>query len=174
MSTERISAEFEETKFRKNSRRLTHPESQRIYNNNTFVGTNTNEYKKIFKFELTNSEYNDEINLNMEIKKTNIPDVYKLYSIFHYLINGKDSYIKKRIGSAYVPTYVLSLKCKTYFMNRDVIIMNCKFDSIQNKWIPIEEASVNKIHIINHEKRLKITEELIKTDNDADNADNIE
>jgi hypothetical protein len=40
--------------------------------------------------------------------------------------------------------------------------MSCKFNTSKNKWIPIDEAKVNKIDIINEEKRLKITEQVIE------------
>jgi hypothetical protein len=39
--------------------------------------------------------------------------------------------------------------------------MNCKFNSYKGKWIPIGESSIQKIDIVNNEKRLKITEEEI-------------
>jgi hypothetical protein len=113
--------------------------------------------KKICKFELVNPECIDDIVLNLEMKKTNISDVYKLYGIFH----NSNKYIKKRIGIAYIPSYELSLRCKLFFINSDSKIMNCKFNSYKGKWIPIGESSIQKIDIVNNEKRLKITEEEI-------------
>jgi hypothetical protein len=128
--------------------------------------------KRIFKFELIDPECIDDIILNLEMKKTSIPDVYKLYGIFHSKIkisdkNYDDQYIKKKIGIAYIPTYELSLRCKSYFINDEVIIMSCKFNTNKNKWIPIDEAEIKKIDIINNEKRLKIIEQEIY-DNDND------
>jgi hypothetical protein len=115
----------------------------------------SSETKKIFKFELVDPECIDDIVIKLEMRKTGISDVYKLYGIFHNL----DKYIKKRIGIAYIPTYELSLKSKMFFINSESKIMNCKFNSYKGKWIPIEESSVQKIDIINNEKRLRITEE---------------
>lgn len=115
----------------------------------------SSETKKIFKFELVNPECIDDIVVNLEMKKTGISDVYKLYGIFHNL----DKYIKKKIGIAYIPTYELSLKSKLFFLNSESKIMNCKFNSYKGKWIPMDESSIQKIDIINNEKRLKITEE---------------
>jgi len=117
--------------------------------------------RKLFRFELMNAECIDDIVLNLEMKKTNISDVYKLYAIFYNKIKNVEKYIKKRIGIAYIPTYYLSIKCKTYFMNVDTKIMTCSFDKYKLKWVPIEEASVQKIDIINNDKRLKIIEEEI-------------
>ena len=111
--------------------------------------------KKIFKFELVNPECIDDIVLNLEMKKSGISDVYKLYGIFH----NSNKYIKKRIGIAYIPSYELSLKCKLFFINNESKIMNCKFNSYKGKWIPTDESPIQKIDIVNNEKRLKITEE---------------
>lgn len=113
--------------------------------------------KKIFKFALIDPECIDDIVANIEMKKTATSDVYKLYSVF----NISNNYVKKKIGIAYIPTYELSIKCKLLFLNSDKKIMSCKFNSNKGKWIPIDIAEVQKIDIINNEKRLKITEEEI-------------
>jgi hypothetical protein len=124
--------------------------------------------KKIFKFELIDPECTDEIILNLEMIKTITPDVYKLYGIFYgKKLDGQELYIKKKIGIAYIPTYVLSLKCKSFFINKEVVIMSCKFNSNKKKWIPLDEALVQKIDILNNEKRLKIIEQEV-IDNDVD------
>ena len=118
--------------------------------------------KRIFKFELINPECIDDIVLNFEMTKTLIPDVYKLFGIFVNNQGEKPIYIKKRIGVAYIPTYTLSIKCKLYFLNRESIVMSCLFNTNKNKWIPIDEATVQQIDIVNEEKRLKITEQVIE------------
>jgi hypothetical protein len=115
----------------------------------------SSETKKIFKFELVDPECIDDIVINLEMKKTGISDVYKLYGIFHNL----DKYIKKKIGIAYIPTYELSIKAKLFFLNSESKIINCKFNSYKGKWVPLDVSSIQKIDIINNEKRLKITEE---------------
>lgn len=118
--------------------------------------------KRIFKFELVNPECLDDIVLNLQMVKTKTPDVYKLFGIFTGVQDKKQIFIKKNIGFAYIPTYILSIKCQLYFMNRESIIMNCKFNTQKNKWIPIDEAEVQKIDIMNEEKRLKVIEQEIK------------
>ena len=45
--------------------------------------------------------------------------------------------------------------------------MSCVFNTNKNKWIPIDEAKVQKIDIINNEKRIKIIEHEYY-DNDAE------
>lgn len=130
--------------------------------------------KRIFKFELMNPECIDDIVLNLGMRKTIIPDVYKLYGVFtNSNSTGEIQYIKKRIGIAYIPTYVLSLKCKSYFLNNDELVMSCRFNTNKKKWVPIEEAEVQKIDIINNEKRLKIVEqEVFDNDNDIGEEEN--
>ena len=141
-------------------------------NNLLLLDPSDSDKKRIFKFELMDLECLDDIVLNLEMKKTNISDVYKLFGIFYCTdpLTNKEQYIKKRIGIAYIPTYTLSLKCKSYFLNTDVLIMSCKFNTNKNKWIPIDEAEVQKIDIINNEKRLKVTEIEI-VDNDIEQID---
>ena len=102
------------------------------------------------------------------MKKTKVQDVYKLYSIFSQKNKDKEVYIKKRIGSAYIPTFILSIKCKVYFLNKESIIMRCIFNSNKNKWIPIEEANDKKLDIINKEKRIKIIEQDYEYDNELE------
>jgi len=118
--------------------------------------------KRIFKFELVDPECLDDIVLNLQMVKTKTPDVYKLFGIFTGIQDREQIFIKKNIGFAYIPTYILSIKCQLYFMNRESIIMSCKFNTQKNKWIPIDEAEVQKIDILNEEKRLRITEQEIK------------
>ena len=122
-----------------------------------------NRKKIIYKYELTNIENSDNIFANLEMKKTQIPDVYKLFGIFY---NSKE-FIKKKIGIAYIPSFKLSLQIKTLFMNRDIIIMSCKLNIHKNKWVPVEEADVDKIDIINVDGRYKIIEEIIEDNDDV-------
>lgn len=148
-----------------------------VLENNNKIDNEKFEYsdkKRIFKFELTNPECIDDIVLNLEMKKTNTPDVYKLFGIFRSENNNKIQFIKKRIGCAYIPTYISSLKCSTCFINKESIIMSCLFNTNKNKWVPIDEAEIQKIDIINDEKRLKvkIIEQEVINDNELNNNDN--
>ena len=125
-------------------------------NDNDGYSKNPN-LKIVYKYELVNIEDNKLIECNLEMHKTDIPDVFKLFGIFL----DKGVYIKRRIGIAYIPSYKLSLKCKSHFMNKNVIIFTCKLDVNKNKWIPIDEATVQKIDIINKHQRFTIIEEEI-------------
>jgi hypothetical protein len=124
-----------------------------------------NDKKIIYKYELKDIENIKEIILNLEMKKTLINDVYKLYAIFNY----KNKFIKKKIGIAYIPTFVMSLKCKNLFLNKENIIMKCLL--INNKWIPLEESDINKIDIINLDTRFKVIEEILENYDDLHDDD---
>lgn len=130
--------------------------------------------KRIFKFELVDPECIDDIVLNLQMIKTSTPDVYKLYGIFTGIQNEETIFIKKNIGYAYIPTYILSIKCKLYFLNRESIIMSCLFNTQKNKWIPIEEAEVQKIDIINNEKRINVIEQEIEIEDNEYTTNNEE
>ena len=123
-------------------------------NNGDVYNKNSN-LKIVYKYELVNIEDDKLIECNLEMHKTDIPDVFKLFGIF--LSSG--IYIKKRIGIAYIPSYKLSLKCKSHFMNKNIIIFTCKLDVNKNKWIPVDEANIQKIDIINKHPRFTIIEE---------------
>jgi len=121
----------------------------------TDINNNNSNLKIVYNYELVNIEDNKLIECNLEMHKTDIPDVFKLFGVFL----GSGVYIKKRIGIAYIPSYKLSLKCKSHFINRNVIIFTCKLDVNKNKWIPVDEAIIQKIDIINKHPRFKIIEE---------------
>jgi len=53
-------------------------------------------------------------------------------------------------------------------MNKEKLIMKCKFNTNKNKWIPIEESSIQKIDIINNDIRFKVIEEDYE-ENELDN-----
>jgi len=130
--------------------------------------------RRLFKFELIDPECLDDIVLNLEMVKTLTQDVYKLFGIFTGIQDNKQIFIKKNIGFAYIPTFVLSVKCKLYFLNRESIIMSCVFNTMKNKWIPVDEAEVQKIDILNKEQRLKITEQEIEIEDNEYIANNDE
>ena len=81
---------------------------------------------------------------NLQLEKTNICDVYKIYGI----IKKNNSYIKKYLGIAYIATYELSIKCKLLFQNINSLIMSCSFNNNKNKWVPIEVSKLQKIDIL--------------------------
>ena len=83
---------------------------------------------------------------------------------------------KKSVGDYFTYFYTTTSNSNTtigYFFTRNytqvssdqswVSDQTYSVNTFKNKWIPIEEAENNKIDIINNEKRLKITEQIIET-----------
>ena len=112
--------------------------------------------KKRITFELSNIEkINEEIILNMEVEKTYMPDIYKLYCLF----KENDKIIKKNIGISLIPSYEFSIQCKENFVDKRQI-MRCKFNPYKKKWMMLDKTD-NKMDIINIDKRLVINYEII-------------
>ena len=130
-------------------------EKKNIKLNVANVKYSNNDKTTKFKYVL-NAKNDEDIMINIEMIKTHIPDVYKLYSVFK---SNKNKYSKKNIGISYIPTYELSYKCKNYFLDSSSIVMKCLLNIKKYKWIPIEPASINKIDIINMDERFVIFEE---------------
>lgn len=116
---------------------------------------NTEDKRKVFRFELKNAEHNKPITHHFEIVKTQTPDVYKLFGIFQY----SNKFIKKMIGLPYIPTYQDSLKCKTLFLDKNSIIMECLYVPEFGKWKPMNVSNENKIDIINKSPYIHVREE---------------
>jgi hypothetical protein len=133
-------------------------------NNSNEINNNDSDNKKIYKFRPSDINSNKEIILNFLLKKTRLPDVYNMYSIF----NENSKYIYKYVDIAYIPSYDLSVQMRTLFLNESKIIFECKFDYDKCEWIPIKAATIQKIDIINTDNRIQITEEYIKDDDDDD------
>lgn len=124
-----------------------------------------------YTFRLADIEYNKDIILNFEMEKTNVYDTYKLYSVFMRTKNKKTKYYKKFIDNVYIQSYKLSMECNKIFENNNKLIMECKYDSVDNCWIPIQIANDKRMHIINNDKRI-ILHEKYHEDND-DNDDDL-
>ncbi len=126
--------------------------------NDEYKNNDNLEKRRIYKFEKKNLETTETIFKNLEMVKTNISDVYKLFAIFSFNQNNNQIFVKRRIGTAYIPTYNLSLKLKNMFILTDKIIMKCQLSENKLKWIPIDQADINKIDVINTDDKLKIIE----------------
>ena len=107
---------------------------------------------KIIIFELKDINYNEEIILNFELFKTTIIDVYKMYSIFF----ENNKYFKRKIGIAYISSYEKSIKMRKIFEFTNKMIIACKFNIYNKKWIPIDRPVLDKMNVINIDDRLKI------------------
>ena len=134
------------------------------------INTNIRESKKTkIKYSVKSEFKNQEIIFVLELKKTEISDVYKLFAVEEVNKDDKKILRTKKMGIAYIPTKDISLKCKEIF-NKNVngrALFRCKFDDNKNKWLPIDEIKnvkiPNKINEI--EMKLEIIEE---TDSDSE------
>jgi hypothetical protein len=102
---------------------------------------------EITQFHLKNISCDEQIILIFEVFKTNICDVFELYT-FH-----DDNLIKKKIGLAYVYSYEISLKCKKMFENIEKQNIKCLFNKNNKKWIMLEKTN-EKISILKNNKYL--------------------
>lgn len=90
------------------------------------------------------NDYNNVTKI-LKIKKSNILDVYQLYSA--KIVNEKMKY--NSVGIASIPTLVDSQFCKSLFINNEEsAYVKCKYDNLRNKWIPFEKVNAKKPDII--------------------------
>ena len=97
--------------------------------------------------------YFSQTGLVLEVVKTDIPDIYKLYAIFD--INGVLK--KQKIGISYINSYDNSIRCKKIFKDTLSKNMVCRFNSYLKKWV-IENETMEPLSIINKHYNLKIME----------------
>lgn len=97
--------------------------------------------QKIFSYTILDTDLIDDIIKisPYRMKKTSNPDVYNLY------LPTKNT----KIGIAYIPNIEISKICKQWFKTykTDSLLVKCKLDNINKKWIPIEiiESDIDSI-----------------------------
>ena len=93
-------------------------------------------------YKIHNKYINKNIYTNMEIKKTNKTDIYKLYLTEKHIVNKKKIYKKVYMGYSLVQTLNMSMYLRKLFNdnNNDTkIFVKCKFDNNKQKWCPIKK-----------------------------------
>ncbi len=106
-----------------------------------------------------------EINFNLELRKTDISDVYKIYCVDEVLKNNKNILKIYKLGIAYIPTKEISIMCRDILSKSPRAMFQCKFDESKNKWIPIKNIdSCVPDKISDIRKILDITEESEETE----------
>lgn len=85
--------------------------------------------------------------ITFEMRKTNIPDVYKLFLIEKIKRSGKDILMCRKMDIAYIPTKQCSFMCRELvkMSPNGKVLMKCKYDIEKEKWIPIEKDITKKI-----------------------------
>uniref|UniRef100_A0A6C0LRR9 mRNA capping enzyme adenylation domain-containing protein n=1 Tax=viral metagenome TaxID=1070528 RepID=A0A6C0LRR9_9ZZZZ len=92
---------------------------------------------KIYKYTILNNDLKDDI-ITVSIfnmKKTNLSDVYDLFSIMD----------NEKIGIALIPDVTTSKMCKQWFNDYKLreLFVKCQFDSMKSKWKPIDLVDEN-------------------------------
>jgi hypothetical protein len=162
---------------------LFNSDKQMITKNNTnLINTNNNTSENIKKN--TNINISDSIKKKtkisyvcktdepiyaiLDMKKTDIIDVYKLFAVDKIIKDGKEILKTNKMGIAYIPTEKCSTLCKTLTSTKPTrLLMKCQFIQEKNKWMPIEEEKIAKIPtlLLEIEKKMDIIEEI---DSDSD------
>lgn len=123
--------------------------------------------KTIIKYIPKNTK--KDIMMVMELRKTPVIDVYKIFVVEEYNKDGKPVLRTKKMGIAYIPTKETSNLCKDIInkTSSGKALFNCKFDMIKLKWVPVSECTDKKIpsKLSELENKLDILEE---TDSDDD------
>lgn len=101
--------------------------------------------------------------VTLEIRKTDVVDVYKLYAVEKIAQNDKVIHKSKKMGIAYIPTRECSILCKTITAQENRIYVDCKFIQDKNKWQPLEQNITCKIPTLINviEKQLDIIEDSV-------------
>ena len=102
----------------------------------------------------------------LEMKITDNPDVYKLFSVQKQIIDKKTVLKKISMGIAHIKGIDVSHRMKNIFnnsqpSNKKSVLMNCKFNNDNSKWDPIDINTTNKIpsYIDDIENKLAIIED---------------
>jgi hypothetical protein len=92
------------------------------------------------------SKSDDDVLATFEVRKTDVPDVYKLFLVEKVVVNGKNGLKSKKMGIAYLPDTKCSVLCRNVVGSNpnSKALMVCKFSNDKNKWIPIQEDKTKK------------------------------
>jgi hypothetical protein len=124
---------------------------------------------KKYIFKIKQEYINNEIKFVLELRKTDLSDVYKLFIVEEVNKDNKIILKTKKLGIAYIPTKEISMLCKECFnkTTNNRLLFECIFHNGFNKWIPVKEEKQTKIPSKLNEilKKLDLIEEI---NNDSD------
>ena len=89
--------------------------------------------KQEMKFVITEPLY-----ATFDMKRTEFPDVFKLYLSEFVKENQKNLLKSKKMGIAWIPTMECSQLCSKILENKTNALVKCKYIPSENKWQPIE------------------------------------
>jgi hypothetical protein len=122
-------------------------------NNNEDKNNEQNEKKKKVTINYI-CKTNEPVFAVLEMRKTNIPDVYKLYAVEKTQKDGRPIYKSKKLGMADIATTKCSHMCRNIMGSAKPssrIYFNCKFIQDKNKWAPIDQNITSKMPTSIHE-----------------------
>lgn len=129
----------------------------------------TKEEKRITKYV---SKSDESIKAVFDMRKTDIPDVYKLFLVetIKDIKTNKTQLKTKNMGIAYIPTTEISKLCKEIYKESTTnrALVECKFDHNKNKWTPRKQIKDMKIptNISEIENKFEIIEEIVYSEED--------
>ena len=91
------------------------------------------------------NESNENVFAILDMKRTDNPDVYKLFCVEKEVDNKKTVLKKVSCGIAHIRGIDASHKIKKLFENNKSILMKCKFNNDNSKWEPLEQEKTQKI-----------------------------
>jgi hypothetical protein len=154
---------IKDDKIQKNVKSF-HKENNNIINDkiqNNFSDKQQRSEKNIKYINTTD----EDVTAVLEMKITDNPDVYKLFSVQKQVIDKKTVLKKISMGIAHIKGIDMSHRIKNIFnsqlSNKKSVLMNCKFNNDNSKWEPIDINTVNKIpsYIDDIENKLAIIED---------------
>ena len=102
------------------------------------IDTNIN-IKSSDNKQITYINTTDEIvEVVLEMKITDNPDVYKLYAVQKQIIDKRTVFKKIFMGIAHIKGIEMSHKFKKIFLDKKSSLMTCKFNNDNSKWEPID------------------------------------
>lgn len=136
-------------KNKSNSNNINNSDSNNMNNdlNNNEIKYNKKQcstLKENRKFKYIN-QTDDDVFAVLDMKQTENPDVYKLYSVQKEIIDKKVLLKKINMGIAHIKGIETSHIIKKIFTNKKSVLMKCKFNNDNSKWEPIEEEKKQKI-----------------------------
>ena len=142
--------------FNNNNENSSDSENKKVYNEDKSY-RNKKQYlgpaEKIKKIEVTG-----DVTAIFEMRKTQIVDVYELYllKVKKDKTTNKIKAKKRKHDIAYIPTVECSNFCKFFFNDDDTVLVDCKYLSDKDKWVPFKLIEGKK----NPDRLKKVEEKL--------------
>lgn len=103
-----------------------------------------NNVKEGKKFKYINQS-DEDVYAILDMKQTENPDVYKLYSVQKEMIDNKVLLKRINMGIAHIKGIETSHVIRKLFKDKKSILMKCRFNNDNSKWEPVKEEKKQKI-----------------------------